>query len=107
MHRDQISEGHGAEVDAASQRFRDHESMNRNRVLDWLEQFDDGDLPLALLLLERLAYYDTATLRAMTRQMAELVRSWAGERGLQRIVFVPVGGPETGSSVVARALRDV
>jgi hypothetical protein len=102
-----ILSDHQNDVENAVDRFGDHEGMSEVRVLRWLEQFPDEDLPLAVQVIRSVKYYNTVNLRLMTRQLFQIAVNELREQGYRHLVFVPVGDPGSGSSIVARVLRDL
>jgi len=95
------------DVDLAVERFSDHEDMSEARMLRWLEQFPDADLPLVMRVMASVRYYNRLNLRTMTRQLFTIASEMMRERGYQRVVFVAVGDAGSGSSFVARMLREL
>lgn len=90
----------------AVERFADHEDMSEPRMLRWLEQFPDADLPLAVRVIRAVRYYNRLNLRTMTRQLFTIASETMRERGYTRVAFVAVGEAWSGSGVVARMLRE-
>jgi hypothetical protein len=107
MKLDQIDAQYLAEIDAATDRFGDHESMSRGRVLAWLGQFEDVDLQVATAVLSQVHYYNAANIRAMSRQLVAMVGEEYAQVPRQEIVFVPVGEPGSSAGIIARAIREV
>lgn len=95
------------DVDIALQRFGDHEDMSEARVVRWLAQFPDEDLTLALQIIQSVRYVNGLNLRSMTAQLLKIAVDELKKRGHKRLGFVAVGNPGSGSSVVARVLRDL
>ncbi len=93
-------------IEDALERFGDHEDMSSGRILRWLVQFDDDDLPLAAHVLQSISYINGTNIRNMTRDLFELTQEELGIKGLQKAAFIPVGSPGSGSASVARVLRD-
>jgi hypothetical protein len=102
-----INTQYAAVLAAASHRFAGHEDMSRNRILQWLGQFADHHLQLGARVLQWITYYDAQEIRSLARQL--LTAAWNAFPGVthNRIVFVPVGEPGSGSAIIARAMRDV
>jgi len=71
-----------------------------------MAQFDDNDLPLALKILQEIKYYSIENIRAMVHRLVGLMYHHFRPIRQNRILFVPIGQPYEGSSVIARALRD-
>jgi hypothetical protein len=94
------------EIDQAVNRFGDHEDMSAGRVLAWLSQFDEDDLPLAIEIIEAVRYFNAVNIRTMTRELFELASAELVARDLAHAAFVAVGGPASGSATVARVLRE-
>jgi len=94
-------------VRAAAERFGDHERMSEAHVLRWLCQFDDEHIPLALRLLDRIRYYNTLNIRTRCKQLVEVVSDELPVARYPSIAIVPVGGPGSGATVMARIIRDV
>lgn len=93
-------------IESAAERFGDHEGMTPERVLQWLLQFEDADLPIAVKVLEEIRYLNTPNIRASSRNIVEIVDAEV-EADSQRILFVPISTPGSGAELVARAIRDV
>jgi hypothetical protein len=92
-------------IQAALQRFGDHEDMSPGRILRWLMQFADDDLDLGQKILEEVHYLNSTNIRTMARNLAEAVRDEFGASE-DRIVFVPIAQrPGGGADLVIRALR--
>jgi len=102
----QIQLEHSEQIGEASERFGDHEGVNEARILRWLAQFTDDLLPLALDVLMAVRYFDSSNIRAMTRQLFQIVSDELGARDLRCAAFVAVGSPASGSATVLRVLRD-
>lgn len=107
MRRTRIQIEHDEAINEFVRQWADHENMNEPRVVRWLEQFSDAQLPLALQLMRHVHYYGAANIRAMTRELFRIAVDDLTARGLTRIAFIPVGGAGSGSATVARALRDL
>src|ERR1700682_5675192 len=97
----------GDEIDEAGDRFGDHEGLNQARLLRWLDQFADADLTLAIEAIKAVRYYDSAKIRAMTKQLFRIIVAELDERGLSTAVFVAVGNAGSGSATVVRGLREL
>ncbi len=95
------------EIEQATYRFGDHEDMGGGRVVKWLEQFADDDLPLALRVIQTVRYYNGLNIRAMTRQLFEITTEELNGRRLEQGVFVAVGSLGSGSGTIARVLREL
>lgn len=102
-----IEAQHSSEIREASDRFGDHENMTAGRVLNWIAQFADNHLPLAIKVLKNIKYYASSNIRAMTRELIRIVMQEFQGVDQQRIVFVPVGPPGSGSTIMVRVLRDL
>lgn len=100
----QISYGHI--IDRIAQDFGDHEGIRSTKITRWLLQFEETDLPLAVKILGEIKYYSSANIRAMIRNLVGLAYSHFSQISRDKILFVPIGAPYEGSSVVVRALRD-
>lgn len=103
---EQIEATYRAALKEAASRFGDHEGMSPGRVLTWLQQFDDADLDLGCKVLKRIRYFTGTNIRTMTRQLAEMVYEDYPETPRNRIAFVPVGDPGSGSGTLARIIRN-
>ena len=97
---------HQDDVVDALDRFGDHEDMSEARIVKWLEQFRDPDIPLATQVVRAIRYLNAANLRAMTKQLFQIAIDELNDRGYEQAVFVPVGDAGSGSSTVARVLRE-
>ena len=97
---------HQDDVTAALDRFGDHEDMSEARVVRWLEQFRDSDIALAVQIVRAVRYLNAANLRAMTKQFFQIAIDELRDQGHERVVFLPVGDAGSGSSTVARVLRE-
>src|SRR3954471_18863323 len=102
-----IEAQYGDIIDLAADRFGDHENMGHGRVLRWLAQFSDQHLELAARLLQAITYFGASNIRAMARELTAIVLADLRGQGFVKIGFIPVGSSASGSSAVARALRDV
>jgi hypothetical protein len=101
-----IGADYSSTIDAAATRFGDHEGMSSSRILEWLVQFDDADLPLAARVLDSIKYVNATNIRALTTRLVELVVTEVGTEA--DVLFVPIGGtPGSGSEIIARALRRI
>lgn len=94
-------------IDRAVDDFGDHEGMTEARLLRWLDQFADDDLQLAVDVIKAVRYFDTANIRAMTKQLYRMIVAELADRGFNSAVFVAVGGSGSGSATVVRALREL
>lgn len=95
-----------AEIQAAARAFGDHEEMSAERVLKWMIQFNDVDLNLAAKVLGEINYFDAKKIRRLTgRLLDSILTHFHGVPG-REIAFVPVGGPGSGSTTIARALGE-
>jgi len=97
---------HGDAIEAAADRFGDHEQMSHRRVLKWLAQFSDDHLPIAIKILKKIRYYNAGNLRALCRQLATMIADSLPVAEYPAVAVVPVGNPGSGASIVARLLRD-
>jgi hypothetical protein len=102
----QILTDYQDDVDRALERFGDHEDMNEARVLRWLEQFPDEDLPLAVQVIRSIRYFNRLNVRLMTEHLFHIAVDELKERGYKRLCFVAVDKPGSGASIVARVLRE-
>jgi hypothetical protein len=96
-----------ADVEQALERFGDHEDMNEPRIVRWLAQFPDEELPLAAQVIRYVKYYNARNLRSMTKQLFEIAVDEFRAKGYKRSAFVAVGDPGSGSGVVARVLKEL
>jgi len=94
-------------IEEATERFGDHEDMNEARVVRWLEQFPDEDLPLAIETIRAIKYVNGLNIRTLTKQLFQMVTAELSSRGYRRAAFVAVGNVGSGSGTVARVLRDL
>src|SRR5437870_1065842 len=99
-----IEAEHAAAIAAVADRFGDHQGITQGRVLQWLAQFHDDHIPLALKTLGIVRYYGTHQMRTLSRDLVRMVLEAVGVQ-MGRVLFVPVGGPGSGSDVLARVLR--
>ena len=84
--------------------------VSRNRLWDWLKQFDPKDYLLLIRLLERVQYYDFVRINALLRQLHGAVREQLSDDGikqLNRIIFAPLGGAGESGHEIFRRYRDV
>jgi len=95
------------EIEDAQERFGDHEGMVEARIVRWLAQFPDEDVPLAIDVIRAVRYVNASNLRAMTRQLFQIVSEELEARGYDRAAFVAVGDAGSGSGTVARVLREL
>lgn len=101
-----IAADYAESIDDAVDRFGDHENMAPGRVVRWLAQFDDDDLPLATHVLGSVHYINATNIRAMTQQLFDMALAEFDGKGITRAAFVAVGSLGAGSGTVARVLRD-
>jgi hypothetical protein len=102
-----IKKVHGNRIDQAAHRFRDHEGMSSDHVLDWVSRFDDADVDLAIKILERTRYYSGAVIRGMVVDLVRLIHRHLHGVRRDRIYYVPVGHAGGGAAIIARALVQV
>ena len=102
----QIESEFAESIEHAVHRFGDHEDMTAGRVVRWLEQFDDADLPLAIQIIRAVHYFNGINIRTMTKQLFDISVDELNRRRLNRAAFVAVGSLGAGSGTVARVLRD-
>jgi len=95
------------EVAQAVDEFGDHEGIREARVLRWLEQFADDDLPLAIDLIRSVKYFGAANIRSMTKQLFRMTTDELVERGYRSAVFVAAGRSGSGAAPVVRVLREL
>jgi len=91
----------------ATDEFGDHEGISLPRITRWIAQFDQDDLPLAEKILREITYYSSTKIRSIVRQLVESIYEKYSEYPKNRILFIPIGYSFEGSSIVARALRDI
>lgn len=92
-------------IEDAAMEFRDHEDMSVNRIKEWSVQFGEQNQQLVLKILKNIKYYSGATMRQMVEVLVELVCSHLQLRDRSKMLFVPIGEPYEGSTIMARALR--
>lgn len=102
-----ISAEYLSEISQASTRFGDHEDVSESRVVNWMVQFDDEDLPLAANILEATRYYAASNIRSMTRELCRMVLDEYADTPRSEIAFVSVGEPGSSSEIIHRVLRNV
>jgi len=102
-----IREKHGSVIAAAATRFVDHEAMSPERVLAWLEQFTDEDLPLAMQLLDNIRYYNGNDIRELAKTLLQTILTELDEPLYKQIAIVPLGGVGSGTGTVIRAITGV
>lgn len=103
---DAIQINYGSQISRAAQDFGDHEGMGTPKITRWIAQFHDGDIPLAVKILEEIKYYSIENIRAMVHNLVGLVHQYFREISQSKIFFIPIGETYEGSSVIARALRE-
>jgi hypothetical protein len=101
-----IQANHADEIDEARDRFGDHEDMSTGRVLGWLAQFNEDDVPLGIDIIKAIRYVNGVNIRTMTGQLFDIAAAELQQRDLHHAAFIAVGGAGSGSGIVARALRD-
>lgn len=94
-------------IEWAVDEFGDHEGLREARVLRWLEQFDDADLPLAIEVIRAVKYFGAANIRSMTKQLFRMTVDEFAARGLGSAVFVAAGRSGSGAAPVVRVLREL
>jgi hypothetical protein len=95
------------DIEQALERFGDHEDMSRARVVRWLEQFPDRDLPLAVEVIREIKYFNGLNIRTMTRHLFAIINDEMVRLELEKGAFIAVGSLGAGSGHVARVLRDL
>ena len=85
--------------------FGDHRDLTKAKVVSWLSQFSDVNRDTGAKALDEIKYFQLSDIESMTRQLFEIVNDQYSEFDRNRIFFVPVGGPGSGASVIARHLR--
>ena len=81
--------------------------MSEARLLRWLDQFSDAALPMAIDVVRAVRYFDSANIRAMTKQLFQIIEAELTDKGLTSAVFIAVGNPGSGSATVIRVLREL
>jgi hypothetical protein len=103
---DRIYANYPRQVDKAAANFGDHEEMSKGKVLGWIANFSDRDIPIALKVLESIRYYPTSKIRSMVREIVQSVKQDFSTIPWNKIFFIAIGGPWSGSMTIARVLRD-
>lgn len=85
--------------------FADHENVSEATVRDWYEQFAEKDRDLAVKVLENIKYVSTANIRGKARELLLMIQALAKDEGWKKVHIIPVGGADSGSSVVVRAMK--
>jgi len=93
------------DIEAFVQDCGDHEYIRRPRVLRWLKQFGDDEAPLAMKVLKNIRYFGASNLLVMSNKLVDMVANTYPHTKSSAVFYVPVGGPGTGSHIVARHLR--
>jgi len=101
-----IQTTYGPQISRAAHDFGDHEGMGTPKITRWIAQFHDDDISLAIRILQEIKYYSIENIRSMVRSLVGLTYHHFHQISRDRILFIPVGRPYEGSSVIARALRD-
>ena len=101
-----IQTTYGPQISRTAHDFGDHERMGTPKITRWIAQFDDGDFPLAIKILQEIRYYSIENIRSMVHNLVEIMHHHFRPTSRNGILFVPIGQPYEGSSVIARALRD-
>src|SRR5438046_1003961 len=105
---DAVGAEYAQAIEQAADRFADHEGMSGPRILNWMLQFSDEDLPLAAKVLGELTYFNATNLRGMTRNMVEMVLQEVQPTPSARVAFIPMSSkPGGGADTVARILRQM
>lgn len=97
---------HSQAIQKAAQDFGDHQGVSEGRVLRWLMNFTDDDLELGVKILESIRYYSHSNIWTMIRELVRIVQSQFSTIPWDKVFFVPIGAPYSGSMNIARVLRD-
>ena len=83
----------------------DNPSINRPKLLKWIEQFNSNSYSIPEKVLKELRYYSSSNLSRMTAELVEIVYN---EFKCQKkdLFFVPIGDDGSGSQIIARSLRN-
>jgi hypothetical protein len=84
--------------------FSDHEGINLGSLTQWYDQFGVMNRGLALKILSNIRYYPGPTLRQMVNELVRVVCRRLDLHDASRLLFVPIGGPYSGSYLLTRAL---
>jgi hypothetical protein len=84
--------------------------VTRDKLWDWLRQFDEQDCDLLIRLVERVNYYDIARINALLRELHRAIRQQLVHDGFaqtRRTIFVPAGGAGESGQEIFRRYRDI
>jgi len=95
------------QIQRAATAFGDHEGINDARIIRWILQFSNEDFQLAIKILDNITYYSTGNIRAMIRELLDIIHQKFEDIPQERILFIPIGEPYEGSRIIARFLRDL
>ncbi len=101
-----IQVAYAVEVEKTAQDFGDHEGIKQSKILRWMANFEDSDLGLASKILQEIRYYSSDNIWSMARNLARIVKQQFGSVQWHKVIFVPIGGPYSGSAMIARVLRE-
>lgn len=88
------------------QDFGDHEYVRRPRVIRWLLQFGDDNIPLAIKVLKNMHYFGASNLMSMTQELVKIISKQFPHIKGSSIFYVPVGGVGTGAQIITRNLKN-
>jgi hypothetical protein len=101
-----IQATYSTEIASAALRLGDHAGVNEGTIAGWISNFSDSDLDLAVKVLGKIEYYSFANIWSMIVQLTKIVEIGFAPIPMDKIIFVPIGGPYSGSATIARVLRD-
>jgi len=105
---ERIHLAHSRQIERSLAVLGDHQGITQATLLRWMANFADCDLDLAAKILHHVKYYSSANIWSMARNLADIVRMEFDSLSIEwnKVIFVPIGGPYSGSATIARVLRE-
>jgi hypothetical protein len=84
--------------------------VTRDRIWDWLRQFDEADYEVLVRVLEAVQYYDIARINSLLRELHRAVREQLSHDGFtqtKRTIFAPAGEVGSSGHEIFRRYREI
>jgi hypothetical protein len=94
-------------IDYSLNKFRDHSGINKKAIIRWLSQFPPDNRDLAKKVLHSIQYYSGSEISTMTNKLVQAIYRNNSSIDKSKIFFVPIGGPGSGSQIIARHLKSL
>lgn len=105
--RNEVEVSYAEVIDRAVEDFGDHTGLTRPGIIRWLAQFPAVARNTAAKALREVKYHTSSNLRTMARELSKMIYADYQSIDADHIFFVPIGGPGSGSQIVARHLKDL